>query len=104
MTWRPKLGFTIASGGASLIAGFVSEGSTTLIVIPSSPSVAASRPGKATTPLVDVAPEDNLGSALGETRGNGLADAAGGSSHQRNPSGVCFRIDGCHRLLLLVVA
>jgi hypothetical protein len=29
--------------------------------------------------------------ALGETRGNGLADATGGSNHQRNPSGVGFR-------------
>jgi hypothetical protein len=39
--------------------------------------------------LVDVA-ENDAGSAFGETRGNGLADAMGGSSHQRNPSGVGF--------------
>jgi hypothetical protein len=42
------------------------------------------------THLVDVA-ENDAGSALGETRGNGLADAMGGSSHQRNPSDVGFR-------------
>src|SRR5229473_8572681 len=42
MTWRPRMAFTMASGRPSLIAVFVSEGSTTLIVIPSSPSVAAS--------------------------------------------------------------
>ena len=40
--------------------------------------------------VVDVA-ENGAGSALGETRGNGLADAMGGSGHQRNPSGVGFR-------------
>jgi hypothetical protein len=39
------------------------------------------------THVADVA-ENDAGSALGETRGNGLADAMGGSSHQRNPSGV----------------
>jgi hypothetical protein len=39
------------------------------------------------THVVDVA-ENDAGSALGETRGYGLADAAGGSGHQRNPSGV----------------
>ena len=32
--------------------------------------------------------ENDAGSAPGETRGNGLADATGGSSDQRNPSGV----------------
>ena len=42
------------------------------------------------THVVDVA-ENDAGSALRETRGNGLADAMGGSSHQRNPSGVGFR-------------
>jgi hypothetical protein len=42
------------------------------------------------THVVDVA-ENDAGSALGETRGYGLADAAGGSGHQRNPSGVGFR-------------
>ena len=36
------------------------------------------------THVVDVA-ENDAGSALRETRGNGLADAMGGSSHQRNP-------------------
>jgi hypothetical protein len=44
--------------------------------------------------VVDVAGND-AGSALGETRGNGLADAMGGSSHQRNPSGVGFRGLAC---------
>jgi hypothetical protein len=34
------------------------------------------------THVVDVA-ENDAGSALGETRGNGLADATGGSGHQR---------------------
>jgi hypothetical protein len=34
------------------------------------------------THVADVA-ENDAGSALGETRGNGLADAMGGSSHQR---------------------
>jgi len=42
------------------------------------------------THVVAVA-ENDAGSALGETRGNGLADATGGSGHQRNPSGVGFR-------------
>ena len=46
------------------------------------------------TYLVDVAGND-AGSAPGETRGNGLADATGGSSHQRNPSGVGFRGPAC---------
>ncbi len=39
------------------------------------------------THVVDVA-ENDADSALGETRGNGLAGAMGGSSHQGNPSGV----------------
>src|SRR5260370_323767 len=42
------------------------------------------------THVVDVA-ENDAGSALGETRSNGLADATAGPSHQRNPSGVRFR-------------
>jgi hypothetical protein len=46
------------------------------------------------THVVDVA-ENDAGSALGETRGNGLADAMGGSSHQRNPAGVGFRGLAC---------
>ena len=46
------------------------------------------------TNVVDVA-ENDAGSALGQTRGNGLADATGGSSHQRNPSCVGFRGLAC---------
>jgi hypothetical protein len=41
------------------------------------------------TDVVDVA-ENDAGAALGETHGNGLADATGGSRHQRNPSGMGF--------------
>jgi len=46
------------------------------------------------TYLVDVA-ESDAGSAPSETHGNGLADAMGGSSHQRNPSIVGFRGLAC---------
>ena len=49
------------------------------------------------THVADVA-EHDAGSALGETRGNGLADAMCGSSHQRNPSGVGFRGPACWRV------
>jgi len=36
-------------------------------------------------------PENDACSALGEAYGYGLADAPGGSGHQRYPSGVGFR-------------
>ena len=36
-------------------------------------------------------PEDHACAALGETHGYGLADAPGGSGHQRYPSGMGFR-------------
>ena len=44
---------------------------------------------------VAAVPENDACAALGEPHGYGLADAAGGSGHQRYPSGMGFRGVAC---------